>query len=620
MPGIRPLGGPNKRRAAKEREIQMEIQNRLVEMQLRCNELEQENAKLKQQMDGHVALAKVLQRERAKTLEKIAKAGSSDPRQQMGKNVFGTNKKTGKRRGSNGGGSPPPSSATAAAGSTRPRAPSIDDGYKSDSEESTEYSDTEEEDTENNSPRTESSERFFDDESGSSSLDVGPGDEDTMSPRRGGKARAFSVDGAGSERGHESHKARRVKSPRIRRGSSSRGISVRKLSLNMSPPAQDDFSDEDEADKAAALIFQRTPSRSPRDRDDPAMKRALGSTHSSSTSSPSRRLSGADTAAAAAAAAAFAEQQHGSLGTEDDLEEALSDAPTDVIRVLSHTPLLKSVSRSDLQRLASTVTVKSFSDGDVVIRQGDVGDCMYIIYRGKARVTIGSGSSKDSTDPADGIEVRQLGDGACFGEKALLEDVPRTANILAIGELQCIVVPRDMFIRLQQKIASDAARAASEYMMFKDALQWRINQTKEIVSASMDKPSYLAAIQKSRELICSTEWPFPCDFRRLLANMAPRHGKGAAQKANAEGYDSEQFCAACNQAWKDLRRENDVRINGETMRMGSDEASESLRARLRVLLEQSRRGQYDCRCLAMQQNVRCEHNCLTKICFLRIPV
>ena len=55
-------------------------------------------------------------------------------------------------------------------------------------------------------------------------------------------------------------------------------------------------------------------------------------------------------------------------------------------------------------------------------------------------------------------------------------------------------------------------------------------------------------------------------------------------------YDSEQFVAACNQAWKDLRRENDVRINGEPMVMGSDEASDELRARLRVLFEQSRAG------------------------------
>ena len=58
--------------------------------------------------------------------------------------------------------------------------------------------------------------------------------------------------------------------------------------------------------------------------------------------------------------------------------------------LLSKVPLLHSVSRSDLHRLAQSVTVEEFEDGEVVIRQGDVGDCMYVIVRGTARVTINS--------------------------------------------------------------------------------------------------------------------------------------------------------------------------------------------------------------------------------------
>ncbi len=39
-----------------------------------------------------------------------------------------------------------------------------------------------------------------------------------------------------------------------------------------------------------------------------------------------------------------------------------------------------------------------------------------------------------------------------------------------------------------------------------------------------------------------------------------------------------------------MRRENSLRINGTPVVMGNDEASDTLRERLRVLLKQSRRG------------------------------
>ncbi len=66
--------------------------------------------------------------------------------------------------------------------------------------------------------------------------------------------------------------------------------------------------------------------------------------------------------------------------------------------------------------------------------------------------------------------------------------------------------------------------------MFADALQWRINQVKAQISASMNKSSYLAAVHQNRAIIETTEWPFPCNFSRLLANMAPRKRKKQQQQ------------------------------------------------------------------------------------------
>lgn len=59
------------------------------------------------------------------------------------------------------------------------------------------------------------------------------------------------------------------------------------------------------------------------------------------------------------------------------------------------------------------------------MREGEVGDTFYIIADGKVKVTqrvLGLEKPK---------EIRQLGRGEYFGEKALLTEDRRTANVIA---------------------------------------------------------------------------------------------------------------------------------------------------------------------------------------------
>lgn len=71
-------------------------------------------------------------------------------------------------------------------------------------------------------------------------------------------------------------------------------------------------------------------------------------------------------------------------------------------------------------------------DGDVVVREGDDGSCMFVIARGTFRVqraAAGEGGPKVVTD---------LGEGEFFGEMSLLSGAPRFATVIAVGpgELQ----------------------------------------------------------------------------------------------------------------------------------------------------------------------------------------
>ena len=82
---------------------------------------------------------------------------------------------------------------------------------------------------------------------------------------------------------------------------------------------------------------------------------------------------------------------------------------------------------------------RAFTDGEVIILEGDVGDCMYVIQEGQAEVLIGSGR--------DEIQLNVLGPGAFFGEMAVFERDVRSATVRALGEARVITVDKRNFMR-----------------------------------------------------------------------------------------------------------------------------------------------------------------------------
>jgi flavin-dependent dehydrogenase len=91
---------------------------------------------------------------------------------------------------------------------------------------------------------------------------------------------------------------------------------------------------------------------------------------------------------------------------------------------------------------------KVYKEGEIIVRQGDVGDCMYVIQTGKVEVIKEEG----------GIEVKlaELSDGDFFGEMALFEKDVRSATIRPLGEVRVLTVDRRMFLR---KIHDDPSLA-----------------------------------------------------------------------------------------------------------------------------------------------------------------
>jgi len=82
---------------------------------------------------------------------------------------------------------------------------------------------------------------------------------------------------------------------------------------------------------------------------------------------------------------------------------------------------------------------RDYSDEEVICRQGELGDRMYVIQSGKARVLRQEGDSK--------VIVGDLEAGDLFGEMAIFEKEPRSATVLSVGTSRVLTLDKRAFLR-----------------------------------------------------------------------------------------------------------------------------------------------------------------------------
>ncbi len=90
--------------------------------------------------------------------------------------------------------------------------------------------------------------------------------------------------------------------------------------------------------------------------------------------------------------------------------------------------------------MTQDIQVQRYSDGQVIVRQGDRGDEMYVVRSGKVRIY------RDSD--GDQTTLAVLEPGAYFGEMALFDSQPRMATAAAHGDTEVRVVTKAEFDRL----------------------------------------------------------------------------------------------------------------------------------------------------------------------------
>ena len=108
--------------------------------------------------------------------------------------------------------------------------------------------------------------------------------------------------------------------------------------------------------------------------------------------------------------------------------------------VLREIPQLASLTETQLDLVIEQLTVQNYVDGHVFIQEGEQGNELFIILKGEVQIT----TSQSQTAQ----EVNRLGPAGMFGLMALLDDQPRSATCISIGQVTAAVLTRAGYQRL----------------------------------------------------------------------------------------------------------------------------------------------------------------------------
>lgn len=144
----------------------------------------------------------------------------------------------------------------------------------------------------------------------------------------------------------------------------------------------------------------------------------------------------------------------------------------EVVDQLRKVPLFKDLDDENLERLALACRTVSFPAATKIVKMGEPGHSLFLIANGSVRVLYPARSAD--------FELARLHGGEFFGEMALLNEMPRSATVESVDEVELLVLEKDDFRRIIMESASVA-------LHFLEILSLRIRNADEQISGLSEK-------------------------------------------------------------------------------------------------------------------------------------
>ncbi|MCB9764653.1 MAG: cyclic nucleotide-binding domain-containing protein [Alphaproteobacteria bacterium] len=109
------------------------------------------------------------------------------------------------------------------------------------------------------------------------------------------------------------------------------------------------------------------------------------------------------------------------------------------LATLARIPLFAYCTERELLAIAGVTRPIRYRSGNVVFREGDPGQGMYLVVGGKVAIL------------KDDNEITRLGPGANFGEMSMLDEPRRSATVRAVEDAELLLITRDAFFSLLKR-------------------------------------------------------------------------------------------------------------------------------------------------------------------------
>jgi CRP-like cAMP-binding protein len=124
----------------------------------------------------------------------------------------------------------------------------------------------------------------------------------------------------------------------------------------------------------------------------------------------------------------------------------------DYVSILQKTGIFRDLSTEQIEKVLNISHKVTFAQNEIVMKEGEVGDSLYIIIEGTVEVIKQLVMNGIDDEGKSKIFTRlDAGQHAVFGEIALLEESKRTATIKAVTDCVLYEIKKDDFLKLAQE-------------------------------------------------------------------------------------------------------------------------------------------------------------------------
>jgi CRP/FNR family cyclic AMP-dependent transcriptional regulator len=105
---------------------------------------------------------------------------------------------------------------------------------------------------------------------------------------------------------------------------------------------------------------------------------------------------------------------------------------------LKQVSLFEGLADEEIRELMAVAKRRTFRSGEVIFHRDDPGLVLYVIKEGKVKISLFSPDGQE-------ISLVVFGKGECFGEFAILDGLPRSADAIALEKVECYTLQRSDF-------------------------------------------------------------------------------------------------------------------------------------------------------------------------------